>query len=176
MNKVTYQYWIYMNGIEVQRYFDLIRDVIAPLDLVNCPHFHFFRYCDDKDHYIRLRVISSDIKHVNIKKSLKDAISKGQIKSFEKKEYDLQEDISVRFGIDKTAEICHLINTSSKLALLYATSNQVYDPNPNKWGGVAGIVHLVSNTLNYNVILEHDKIYTIEDWNRTDTRKGNICP
>ena len=172
------QYFIYISGTEDEDYFSLLRDVVSPISntLDALGWFFFFRYQDETGHYIRLRICTDSIRHQEIKDILDTAIANNFIIKYDASDYDLIEDISQRFGICRYDKVVIMCQTASLLALEYADGIGAYDPHPKGHGGVAGIVHLISNTLNYKVKLNPAEIYEVQDWDRVSKRYGSVCP
>jgi len=169
------QYWIYFKGETDEDYFKLLNDVVIPTiwysyALREIEKFFFFRYLHDGMHYIRLRVKGTELAHSRIVRDLDSHIQSGNIIKHEDSDYNEVEDIAGRFGETWYQDIIDMCETASKLALNYASGNEVYDPHPQQVGGVAGIIHLIANTLNFYV--ELDKKYEVNDWNRKQNREG----
>lgn len=167
------QYWIYFKGDKDTDYFNLLNTLVSPIvRFFNIEKFFFFRYLHDGMHYIRFRVKCSKSCHDKIKIELDGAVSRGTITKHADSDYDPIEDIAGRFGQTRYDDIIDMCELASKLALNYASGNEVYDPHPAQVGGVAGIIHLIANTLNYVVELEPKKKYNVKDWDRVQKREG----
>ncbi|MBI4497021.1 MAG: hypothetical protein HY689_03860 [Chloroflexi bacterium] len=65
--------------------------------------------------------------------------------------YDPAAELGRRFGPTRVEAVADLLHAASRLALLFATDGQPYDPSPNAQGGSAGVMHLLSSTLRYIV-------------------------
>jgi hypothetical protein len=169
------QYWIYIKGQEDKDYFELLDEVVSPmLDFIEIDKFFFFRYLHDGMHYIRLRVEGTEKGHATIKYDLDRFQSADMIIKHEDSDYNAVEDIAGRFGQTRYKDIIDMCELASKIALNFACGKEVYDPHPQQVGGVAGIVHLIGNTLNYVVELEPSKKYNVKDWDRTQKRENNV--
>jgi hypothetical protein len=169
---------VYIEGQEDKDYFTLLNDVINPITegLDGIEKFFFFRYHHDNLHYIRLRINAHKSIHKVIKYMFDKEVSWNHIIKHEDSDYDEVEDIVGRFGQTRYKEIIDMCELASKLALSFASGKETYDPHPKGQGGVAGIVHLISNTLNYKVKLDPNDIYEVQDWDRISKRYGSVCP
>ena len=169
------QYWIYIKGQEDKDYFALLKEVVSPmLGYTGLDKFFFFRYLHDDMHYIRLRVEGSERCHEIIKYDLDMFVSMDRLIKHEDSDYNAVEDIAGRFGQTRYKDIIDMCELASKIALNFSCGKEVYDPHPQQVGGVAGIVHLIGNTLNYVVELEPNKKYNVKDWDRTQKRENNV--
>jgi len=166
-------------------YTSLLRDVVHPVITTFRPHirhFHFFRYAgaykdhaegvekplaaapEEWVHFIRLRVLVEDEQAAQLHSLLQELRQKsGVCKGIEipTAVYDIEADIGARFGNTRTWEVANLIQAAATLALAYASDGQEYDPHPQGQGGTAGLIHLVANTLFYQV-----NVYRT-DWGRS---------
>jgi len=169
------QYWIYIKGQEDKDYFALLKEVVSPmLGYTGVDKFFFFRYLHDDMHYIRLRVEGTERCHETIKYNLDMFKSVDRILKHEDSDYNAVEDIAGRFGQKRYEDIIYMCELASKISLNFACDKEVYDPHPQQVGGVAGIIHLIGNTLNYVVELEPNKKYNVKDWDRVQKRENNV--
>ena len=65
--------------------------------------------------------------------------------------YDPYAELGQRFGPTRVEAVADLLHAASRLALLFATDGQPYDPTPYAQGGAAGVMHLLGITLRYIV-------------------------
>lgn len=64
--------------------------------------------------------------------------------------YHPQAELGKRFGPTRVDAVAELLHGASRLALLFATDGEPYDPTTGQGGG-AGVMHLLSSTLRYVV-------------------------
>jgi hypothetical protein len=158
------EYRVNISEYTDEAYVRVLKDYIDPVVSAkkNSSHFHFFRYMEVGNfHYIKLRVITDKETHSRISNKLHEYPI--QVEEYP---YNVVEDLGGRFGADKVHIISDMLKLTSELALKYATD----DYDPSNQGGVAGVVHLICNTLNYRI--EPAGGVKVTDWLRTQTKKG----
>ena len=83
--------------------------------------------------------------------------------------YDPDKDLGKRFGSSRTQLVMNLLDATARLTLDYARGEPPIDPT-NLYGGSRGIVHLVANTLRFNIILAP---ILFEHWGSSILRGGD---
>lgn len=184
------QYRVFMrlpDANRVSNYAALLREVVNPLVVQLRPsikRFYFLRYAgkygDQADetaqvplpfaagdwvNYIKLRLLIDSSRKELVSATLTDLAGKSSAclgVEVPLQQYDVEADLGVRFGGSRTGQVLDLLQSATELALTYASDGQPYDPDPRAGGGTRGLVHLVSNTLAYEV----DSL--MMDWDRVN--------
>ncbi|MBL8154675.1 MAG: hypothetical protein JNM70_10875 [Anaerolineae bacterium] len=173
-------------------FLSLLNDVVSPTVEQYAhaiSHFHFFRYAgtyemhvegdrnvtnrlsdvsdDDFVEFIRLRIqvqpeIAQQVRDTLLSLASKSAAIRGCEEP--STPYDAIRDLGGRFGRERTPLVMNLLEASARLALDYAKEKEPFDPSPNKQGGSRGLVHLVSNTLQYQITILTDANVWFQVW------------
>ncbi|MBL8165625.1 MAG: hypothetical protein JNJ61_26815 [Anaerolineae bacterium] len=80
--------------------------------------------------------------------------------------YDVIKDLGRRFGNQRIELVMNLLESSARLAIDFAKQQEPYNPHPDGQGGSSGLVHLVSNTLQYNYTLGNDTSIIRWEWGK----------
>ena len=153
----------------------LLKQAIAPLVSQFEPQirqFHFLRYQglygsasepvdqrlffadSDPVHFLRLRMevaanaveeIEAQARELSVQANIGLGLEKPLAAC------DVQPDLARQFGATRVPLVLRFLESASRLALVYATDGEPYDPDPGGDGGVAGILHLAANTLSYDL-------------------------
>lgn len=112
---------------------------------------------EDNDNiaFIRLRFLVYDEAEPAIRINLLDLIEKcDEVRGIEQPTvpYGIEEDLDNRFGATRLKDVMQLLESASRLALSFAKLEEPINPPPRHQGGPRCLVHLVSNTLRYDLI------------------------
>ena len=161
----------------IDDYIALLREVVAPLLTESAPtlgRYYFQQFIgpyrfsledrgvtepigvapDDVVHFVRLCVEADDYRAAEMfdrLTSLCGASTASLGVEVPSRAYDPSDDLGRRFGLTRADAVVETLQGASKLALLFATDGEPYDPTPNGQGGAAGLMHLLGLTLRYSV-------------------------
>ena len=166
-------------------YASLLKEVINTVITSFQPdirYFHFFRYGglyqeysnepvqsplnlapEDYVDFVKLRVLITENRLEAIRNTINELAEQCSACTgveIPVEEYDIVKDFGERFGESRVWQAADLIQCASILALDYAVNGGQYDPQDEFQGGTRGLVHLVANTLYYQIDVQ------IADWER----------